>query len=97
MTTVKLKFRPSTVADRQGSIVYFITHRRIVRQITTGYKIYSYEWDKERNDIVRLSQVSPDRLETLKLIRKKIAWEKKRLDKIKTPIRRAASRSFRNT
>ena len=82
MTTVKLKFRPSTVADRQGSIVYFITHRRIVRQITTGYKIYSYEWDKERNDIVRLSQVSPDRLETLKLIRKKIAWEKKRLDKI---------------
>lgn len=45
MATVKLKFRPSTVADRPGTIVYFITHRRIVRQITTGYKIYSYEWD----------------------------------------------------
>ena len=39
MATVKLKFRPSTVADRPGTIVYFITHRRIVRQITTGYKI----------------------------------------------------------
>lgn len=82
MATVKLKFRPSTVADRPGTIVYFITHRRIVRQITTGYKIYSYEWDEERNDIVRLSQVSPNRLETIKSIREKIAWEKKRLDKI---------------
>ena len=82
MATVKLKFRPSTVADRPGTIVYFITHRRIVRQITTGYKIYSYEWDEEHNDIVRLSQVSPNRLETIKSIQEKIAWEKKRLDKI---------------
>ena len=80
--TVKLKFRPSTVADRPGTIVYFITHRRIVRQITTGYKIYSYEWDEERNDIVMLSQVSPNRLDTIKSIREKITWEKKRLDKI---------------
>lgn len=82
MATVKLKFRPSTVADRPGTIVYFITHRRIVRQITTGYKIYSYEWDEERNDIVMLSQVSPNRLDTIKSIREKITWEKKRLDKI---------------
>ena len=82
MATVKFKFRPSTVADRPGTIVYFITHRRIVRQITTGYKIYSYEWDEGRNDLVRLSQVSPDRLGTIKSIREKITWEKKRLDKI---------------
>ena len=82
MATVKVKFRPSTVADRPGTIVYFITHRRVVRQITTGYKIYAYEWDKERNDIVRLSQVSPDRLGTIKSIREKIAWEKNRLDTI---------------
>lgn len=82
MATVKLKFRPSTVADRPGTIVYFITHRRIVRQITTGYKIYSYEWDEERNDIIMLSQVSPNRLDTIKSIREKITWEKKRLDKI---------------
>ena len=81
-TTVKVKFRPSTVADRPGTIVYFVTHRRVVKQITTGYKIYQYEWDEERNDIVRLSQVSSDRLGIIKSIRDKIAWEKKRLDKI---------------
>ena len=37
-TTVKVKFRPSTVEDRPGTIVYLVTHRRIARQITTGYK-----------------------------------------------------------
>lgn len=81
-TTVKVKFRPSTVADRPGTIVYFVTHRRVVKQITTGYKIYPYEWDKERNDIVKLSQISSNRLGIIKSIRDKIAWEKKRLDKI---------------
>lgn len=81
-TTVKVKFRPSPVTDRPGTIVYFVTHHRVVKQITTGYKIYPYEWDEEQSDIVRLSQISPDRLGTIKSIREKISWEKKRLDKI---------------
>ena len=42
MTTVKVKFRPSTVEGRPGTIVYFVTHRRVVRQITTGYKDNRY-------------------------------------------------------
>lgn len=45
MATVKVKFRPSTVADRPGSIVIIVTHHRIVRQITTGYKVFTHEWD----------------------------------------------------
>ena len=32
MATVKVKFRPSTVEGRPGSIVYFVTHRRVVRR-----------------------------------------------------------------
>lgn len=62
-TTVKVKFRPSTVKDHPGSIVYLVTHRRTVRQVTTGYKIFPEEWDdrqsklilfyKERADIIR--------------------------------------------
>lgn len=49
MATVKVKFRPSTVTDRPGTIVYFITHHRIVRQITTEYKVFPYEWDVDTN------------------------------------------------
>ena len=81
-TTVKVKFRPSTVSDRPGTIVYFVTHRRVVRQITTDYKIYPCEWDGQCSDIARLSHISPDRQSAIKSIRDKIAWEKKRLDKI---------------
>lgn len=49
MTTVKVKFRPSTVEGRPDTIVYFVTHRRIVRQITTEYKLFPCEWDKKRS------------------------------------------------
>lgn len=49
MTTVKVKFRPSTVEDRPGTIVYFVTHRRAVRQITTDYKVFPHEWDDKQS------------------------------------------------
>lgn len=45
MTTVKTKLRPSTIADRPGSIIFLVTHHRVVRQITTGYKVFPNEWD----------------------------------------------------
>jgi len=48
-TTVKVKFRPSTVEDRPGTIVYLVTHRRIVRQITTSYKVFPCEWDEKQS------------------------------------------------
>ena len=48
-TTVKVKFRPSTVEDRPGTIVYLVTHRRIARQITTSYKVFPCEWDEKQS------------------------------------------------
>ena len=51
-TTVKVKFRPSMVKDRPGTIVYLVTHLRSVRLITTKYKIFSCEWDDKRCEIV---------------------------------------------
>lgn len=55
MTTVKVKFRPSTVESRLGTIVYFVTHRRIVRQITTSYKLFPHEWDENQSRPVTTS------------------------------------------
>lgn len=45
MTTVKVKFRPSTVSCHPGSIIILVTSRRVVRQLTTDYKIFPDEWD----------------------------------------------------
>ena len=43
MATVKVKFRPSTVADRPGSIIIIVTNHRVVRQITIDYKMIHCE------------------------------------------------------
>lgn len=48
MATIKVKFRPSTVADREGTIYYQIIHERKVRQLLTDYKVFPPEWDESR-------------------------------------------------
>jgi len=48
MATVKVKFRPSTVPGKEGTLYYRITHRRQSRQTSTGYKLYPEEWENDR-------------------------------------------------
>ncbi len=45
MASIKVKFRPSTVAGKEGVLYYQVIHNRIARQISTGYKLYPDEWD----------------------------------------------------
>ena len=33
MPTIKIKFRPSTIEGKEGSLFYQIIHKRVVRQI----------------------------------------------------------------
>lgn len=65
MAKVRVKFRPSTMSDRPGGIVYLVTHKKVVRCISPGIKLYSHEWDEDnaeprvnnggvRADIIRL-------------------------------------------
>ena len=44
MATVTVRFRPSSVPGKEGSLYYRVTHRRLSRQIGTGYKVYPDEW-----------------------------------------------------
>ena len=45
MATVKLKFRPSSVDGKEGSLYYQVIHNRIVRKIGTAYKLSREEWN----------------------------------------------------
>ena len=49
MPTIKVKFRPSIVDGKEGSIYYQITHNRVVRQLSTGYKVFPEELDTKKN------------------------------------------------
>lgn len=80
MATVKVKFRPSTVADHEGTIYYQVIHERKVRQLLTDYHMSSSEWDEKRS-MVTASQTS-ERISFILSIRERIRWDIERLTKI---------------
>lgn len=80
MTTVKTKLRPSTVAGRPGSIIFLVTHHRVIRQITTGYKVFPHEWDEEHSKPVPV--VGDERMETIRSITQRLRWDMEELNKI---------------
>ncbi len=45
MATIKVKVRPSSIKDKPGTVYYQVTHRRIIRQITTDIHIRLEDWD----------------------------------------------------
>ena len=52
MTSIKIKFRPSTVDGKEGGIYFQIIHNRVVRQLNTEYKVFAEEWNAESESIV---------------------------------------------
>lgn len=52
MASIKVKYRQSSVVDRDGVIYYQILHNRIPRQIATDYRVRPGEWDGRRSNVV---------------------------------------------
>ena len=77
MATVKVKFRPSTVADRLGSIIIIVTIHRVVRQITTDYKVFPCEWNEKQSWLV--STVENSRMAAIQSITQRLCWDVERL------------------
>ena len=80
MASVKVKFRPSTVDGQEGSIYYQILHERKPRQLSTDYKIFPFEWDEKRSQVV--TQNGSIRKSLILSIRERIRWDVERLIKI---------------
>lgn len=80
MASIKVKFRPSTVAGHEGAIYYQIIHERKPRQLPSGYQIFSYEWDDKRS-MVAASQKN-ERKSFILSVRDRILRDVERLTKI---------------
>jgi len=65
MTTVKVKFRASSVKTKEGALYYQVIHDRLTRQVHTGYRLYSHEWDADNSEIVTCAGIEPSRKEHL--------------------------------
>ena len=81
MTSIRLKFRPSTNPAKEGTLVFQLIHKRTVRRIRSKYRIRNDEWDKKLEEIALPSPAS-ERYSRLKIIRSSIMDELKRLKAI---------------
>ncbi len=81
MTSIKLKFRPSTTPGKEGSIVFQLIYGRTVRRITSRYKIFAGEWNGEVGRIALPTPSSP-RYAHLVSVESALQWELNRLQRM---------------
>ena len=82
MATVKLKFRPSTVDGKEGTLFYQIIHNRRSHRIRTGYKLLPSEWDGQSGRISIPQDSDDGRKNYLTILQDQIAAETDRLNRI---------------
>lgn len=81
MASIKVKFRPSAVADREGAVYYQVIHERKVRILPTSYRIFDSEWDNEHSTLSRTDK-NAGRTDHLLTIRSAIRSDIERLASI---------------
>ena len=82
MASVKVKFRPSSVNGKEGSIYYQVIHNRAVRQIKTDCRIFESEWDGKASAVAVPALASNERKNYLQSVASRIEWDTKRLTAI---------------
>lgn len=69
MASIKVKFRPSSIDDREGTLFFQIIHLRQVRQIYTGLRIRDDEWVAMASAVVSTSSADSLRKTYLSSVR----------------------------
>lgn len=86
MATIKLKFRASSVEEKEGTLYYQVIHKRNVKWISTDYHVFQNEWDEKAANIT--IPLNGERVQKLLLIKSAIARElrqrKRALDRLET-------------
>ena len=79
MASVKVKFRPSSVSGKEGSIYYQVIHNRAVRQVKTDCRIFGSEWNGKASAVAVPVLTSNERKKYLQSVASRIEWDIKRL------------------
>ena len=82
MASVKLKFRPSSIDGKEGSIYYQVIHNRVVRQIRTDYRIFENEWNGKLSMIDIPTMLPAERKHHLRLIVQQVNRDVGRLESV---------------
>lgn len=82
MATIKIKFRASSSIEKEGTLFYRVTHNRVVRQIGSGYKVFSQEWDAEEECLILSNDTDSSRRNYLASLKETLLEDSKRLKSI---------------
>ncbi len=88
MTTVKVTLRASSVPLREGTLLYQVIHKRVPRQISTKYKLFPNEWDKQHTKVLLSPKAGRIRLSYLLALQGQIETDTARLKSIVARLER---------
>lgn len=82
MATIKIKFRASTVKQKEGTLFFQVIHNRVARQINAGLKLYPEEWDKSKLEVRLRPDMDEEREAYLLALQGQLEKDKNRLENI---------------
>ena len=74
--SIKLKFRPSIIEGKAGSLYYQVIYMRKIRQVATKFRITPNEWDSELEEVIIIDDDS-SRTSYLQYVQNHIEYDKK--------------------
>ena len=72
MSTIRLKYRPSSVAGKEGTLFFQIIHKRQVRQLYTGLYILPQEWNEAAGCVCIPARADADRARYLTALKRSL-------------------------
>ena len=90
-TTVKVKFRASSVETKEGALYYQVIHDRLARQVHSGYKLYPSEWDAGRSKVLLPSGITEGRRHYLLSVKAALDDDLARFREVISRLKRAGT------
>lgn len=86
MASIKIRLRPSSVNDNNGTLYYQVIHMRLVKQIYTTHRLRDEEWNSESGTVIINRECEPSRAKYLSSVRDDINEGVARLTAIVTRL-----------
>ena len=82
MVSVKLKFRASSVLEKEGRLYYQVICNRSVRQIMSDCFILPSEWNEREGQVIVPSGISEQRQRILRHVSEDLRWQQEKLMRV---------------
>ena len=80
MASVRMKFRPSTVEGKEGTLYFQIIHKRVARTVFTDCRVFTSEWDSVSSSVI--TRGTEERKAYLEMVASKLKWSLERFSRI---------------